>query len=522
MSNAIVDHVRELADLKELPVDASELEDLAELYGFYQEGIARIRSLLERERPAILPRPALEHPSPRAASPRLRALPAASFDESVAWNSENPDAALGLARKLAQDLRTSPSPTNAFITLCEPPADLDAVQGPLAGLLFGAKDNIAVRSEALTFGSGLMPAPVASYDAQIVSALRRAGAICFAKMNMGQFACSVNTSHFGDVCNPWDLARNPGGSSSGSAAAVAAGHLDFSLGTDAGGSVRIPAAFCGTVGFRPTAGSLDLHGLEGLPWTIDNFGIMAGSVGDVARVMGALDWAVETSGDRRHIRVGVLLDESMGMTSPQVREVYERAVATLPDLGLSVGEISLPGFELAPYIIALIAYAEVGAQHRRWIRDQWQSYHPEIRRLIRLGQLIDAGEYADALRALFVLRARYQSASEGLDAIALPTVPVTAPLRGEDPVIPGDDPISGLFTVIRFTALFNITGHPTITVPAGTAVDGLPVGFQLVGSYFRDIELLELAASVEESLGVSHVPPCHTDLADYGRFGVRA
>jgi len=506
------DRVNELVELTELSLEDGALEDLTELYRFYQDGIRQVRFMLENERPALIPRPTRPY---GAASTGLGTPADSGLSRVAAASKADPAAALQTAANLQAALKSDPPPTNAFLNACPLPTELD--NGALTGVIYAVKDNIEVAGAPLTYGSTVLTPEISNADAAVVVALRRAGAICVAKTNMGQFACSVNTSQFGDVCNPWDLRLNPGGSSSGSAAAVASGHLDFSIGTDAGGSVRIPASLCGIVGFRPTGGSLDLRGLGGTPWTIDNFGFMTRTVPDLQQVMSALDWNTDHDLDPRKPQLGVLHDESMGKMTTEVRTVYEKAVAALPDAGCTLTEVSLEGFELAPYIVALIAYAEVGAHHRGLIRAEPEAYHPEIRRLIRFGQLIDASEYADAVRAQFVLQERYRTVMGDLDGLVLPTMPTTATVRGEDPLVPGDDPLSALFTFIRFTALFNITGHPTITIPAGLAADGLPVGLQLVGRHSRDLDLLAFAARSERELGEGAPPPYRVELSHYGR-----
>lgn len=508
-----VDLVRKLIDVHELPMDDAALEDLAQLYAFYQDGIRQIRLLLRDEDAPYVPRPARAIEAARCG---IGSRSDSTLAAIAAWAEIDPYGALESARALQSSLLGDPPPINGFINACPLPAKPPA--GPLSGVVYAVKDNIEVNGALRTFGSRALPLEKSSADAPIIAALRRSGALCVAKANMGQFALSVNTSDFGEVCNPWSLDRNPGGSSSGSAAAVASGHVDFSIGTDAGGSVRVPAALCGIVGFRPTGGSLDLRGIGGTPWSVDNFGFMARTAPDVQQVMSALEWNVDPDAvGGRALRIGVLLDDSMGMIDPHVRAVYEGAASKLQELGCNVDEVSLPGHAIAPYVVGLIAYAEVGAQHRELIRAKPEAYHPDVRRLVRFGQLIGPGEYADAARAQFVLRERYRRVTEGLDGIALPTMPTTAPRRGEEPHVPGDDPLSAVFGFMRFTGLFNLTAHPTITLTAGLAPDGLPVGIQLVGRHHRDVELLDLAARLEQIIGPSPTPPYSVDLRDYGR-----
>jgi aspartyl-tRNA(Asn)/glutamyl-tRNA(Gln) amidotransferase subunit A len=283
--------------------------------------------------------------------------------------------------------------------------------------------------------------------------------------------------------------------------------LDFAFGTDSAGSVRMPAAMCGIVGFRPTNGALTLRGIESPAWTVDSYGIFARSVADIGAVMDELSWAtwpVRPHG--RPIKIGVVLDESFGLADESVNKVYRAATGRLADADIELIPISLPGFELALYACAAIAYSEVGGQHYDAIRSGPENYGPDSRPLIRLGQLFGTADYLDAQRLRFTLFRRYVRLAHEFDAVITPTVPITAPGSVADAKVAGDATPLALFTTIRYTALANFLCLPSISIPAGLSADGLPVGIQLMGTAFRDRDLLKVAHQVEKRLAFRAKP----------------
>ena len=342
----------------------------------------------------------------------------------------------------------------------------------------------------------------------IAAALKNAGAICIGKNNMHEFALGVTGENpvFGTTINPWDKTRGVGGSSGGSASAVALRQVHLSLGTDSGGSVRMPAGLTGIVGFKPTAGALPLTGVAGAAWTIDSLGLFTATVADLRTI-----WAAIVPGEPepapQRMRVGYLADELMGRVEPGIWNKYLAAVEKLRQSGAEMAPVSLPGFGDCPFIAMTIAYAEVASLHHELLRTKAALYDQAIRGLICLGEIWSSRHYLDAQRLRSVFRQRFANIQAPFDAILTPSVAIQPPKIGVPAHVTGDPPAQGLYTVMRFTVLFNCTGHPAISVPSGLDGDGLPTGVQLIGRPGRDAQLLELAQRVEGVLGMMPAPP---------------
>lgn len=477
-----------------LTVPNEELPELIALSDVYVTGLQQIREANAADE---------FDPFPMPSAPPIDARERASsgtIGEPPSWAARTAEDATRIAHELERFVGSGHEPTNAFIT-CRPSERL-STSGPMSGAIFGAKDNIHVAGEVTTCGASFrVSGPPALEDSPLVRSLRKAGALHAGKLNLGEFAMTFDSPQFGKVSNPWNPEHIAGGSSGGSAAAVAAGYLDFALGTDSAGSVRMPAAMCGIVGFRPTNGALTLRGIEGPAWTVDSYGVFARSVADVGAVMDELTWAAWPARPQgRPIRIGVVLDDSLGLMDESVSKVYRAATGNLADADMELIPVSLPGFELALYACAAIAYSEVGWQHYDAIRSGSKNYGPDSRPLIRLGQLFETADYMEAQRLRFTLFRRYIRLAHEFDAVMTPTVPITAPGSVAEAKVAGDDTPLALFTTIRYTALANFLCLPSISIPAGLSVDGLPVGIQVMGSAFRDRDLLNVAHEVEHRL----------------------
>lgn len=394
-----------------------------------------------------------------------------------------------------------PDLCNAFISVGDPePAELGS--GPLAGAAMAVKDNIDARGFVTTCGSGFYGEAPALHDARVVRELKAAGARCVGKTNLGEFALDAETDnpHFGRTLNPLDHERIAGGSSGGSGAAVASGQVALALGTDSGGSVRIPAAACGVVGYKPSVGALALDGVHGPAWTLDTIGLLARTVGVVRTAMSTLSACVHPTQGQRRTTIGFVSDASLGHCQPQVWDVYEQTVERLRDTGVALQPLSIPGLDLAPYVCAVTAYVEIAEQHAALLARRGDDYGDAVLPLLRLGALLRGTDYIAAQRIRSRISAGYRAASESVDLVLTPTLPVTAPRPGVAPVIPGEDSGLALFALIRFTCLANLLGLPAATIPAGCADDGLPVGVQLIGGPHRDLDLLETAEQIETHL----------------------
>jgi aspartyl-tRNA(Asn)/glutamyl-tRNA(Gln) amidotransferase subunit A len=428
-------------------------------------------------------------------------------------------------------------PINAFIT-----ADLDrAASGPpargvLAGVPIAVKDNIVTVDFPTTCASRLLEGYRSPFDATVVRQLRAAGARIVGKTNLDEFAMGSSTEYstYGPTRNPVDRTRVPGGSSGGSAAAVAAGVVPIAIGSDSGGSVRQPAAFCGVVGLTPTYGRISRYGLVAFASSLDQVGIFGRTVEDVARVLellGSHDPMDSTSGNVPPARVMRSLDAGadgavIGIPAeffppsldPAVARVCRAAIHRLEALGAEVREISLPSTPLAVAAYHVIAAAEASSNLARFdgalfgVRVPGASLEQtygrtrallgrEVKRRILFGALVLSGGRGDshlgrARRARRLISEELRSAHRsGVDMIFTPTTPTTAFRIGER--LEGQP--YGLHASDCFTASANLSGLPAISIPVGSA-EGLPVGGQLIGRAWEEAKLLSVAAALEEAL----------------------
>lgn len=388
-------------------------------------------------------------------------------------------------------------------------------RGPLHGIPIALKDLVMTRGVRTTCGSRILSAWVPEADATVARRLSEAGAILLGKLNMHEFAygpTGVNP-HYGTPRNPWDRSRMPGGSSSGSAVAVAAGLCAGALGTDTGGSVRIPAALCGLVGLKPTYGRVSRAGVIPLAWSLDHVGPMTRSVTDAALLLQALagkdprdpssadvpipDYRRAMQGDVHGLRLGLPKDFFFAHLDPEVRTVVLAAARCLEAQGASLEEIGLPGIHHAgPASFAIIA-SEATAYHEPYLKTRAADYGPDVRARLTTGQFVLATQYLKAQRARQIIRAEVDAALRRLDALVLPTTPIPAPRTDEQRVTVDGVVEDTRWWLIRCTRPFNLTGHPTLSVPCGLTAAGLPIGLQIVGRYFDEATLLRIGHAFE-------------------------
>ena len=410
--------------------------------------------------------------------------------------------------------------------------------GPLAGVPIALKDNMNVRGMRTTASSRILERFVPPYDATVVRHLENAGAIIVGKTNCDEFAMGSSTenSAFGPVRNPWALDRIPGGSSGGSAAAVASRCVPLALGSDTGGSIRQPAAFCGVVGLKPTYGRVSRYGLLAFASSLDQIGPFARTVADAALVLSALsgadpcdattadesvpDFTRALTGDVKGVRVGVPRAFVSHGVDEDVREAFEGALDALRGAGATLVDVELPHAQYAIPVYYLVCTAEASSNLARYdgvkygyrapaekhesLKDMYsrsrdEGFGPEVKRRIMLGTYVLSAGYYDAfyLKALQVrtlLRRDYDQAFERADVIAMPTTP-TPPFRlGEKT----GDPLQ-MYLADVFTVSANLAGLPGISVPCGFSPDGLPIGFQLMGRMFDEATVLRVADAYEGS-----------------------
>jgi aspartyl-tRNA(Asn)/glutamyl-tRNA(Gln) amidotransferase subunit A len=414
--------------------------------------------------------------------------------------------------------------------------------GPLAGVPVTLKDNLVTRGLATTAGSKILDGWIPPYDADVVERLRAAGAIILGKVNCDEFGMgsSTESSAYRQTRNPWDPTRVPGGSSGGSAAAVAAGLCAASLGTDTGGSIRQPAAFCGIVGLKPTYGRVSRYGVVAFASSLDQVGPLTRTVADAAAVLQAiaghdprdatsLDVPVPAYADGlaagvAGLRIGLPAEYFTSEIEPSIRAAIERTVAALRERGAAIVEISLPHTALALPAYYLVAPAEASSNLSRYDgirygkraeadnlldtyrRTRGAGFGPEVKRRIMLGTYALRAGYYDAyykkaqqVRAL--IKHDFDEAFAHVDLILTPTTPTTAFAFGARAT-----PLE-MYLGDIFTLSCNLAGLPGLSVPCGLSSDGLPVGAQLLGRPLDEATLLRAGAAIEAAVGLGDRRP---------------
>ena len=392
-------------------------------------------------------------------------------------------------------------------------------RGPLHGVPIALKDIIDVRGIPTTAASRVREGHVAAADAPVITRLRDAGAVIIGKTNLDEFAFGTTSenSAFGAVRHPLDPSRSPGGSSGGSAVAVATGMALAALGTDTGGSIRIPSALCGIVGLKPTLDEISTDGVVPLAKTFDHVGPFAQTVGDarlVHQAMSARIAHVRSSGadprssgadlprSARDLRLGIPRGYLTDLLDGDVRRCFDEAAAALRSAGATFTDVSIPHASTTPAVYIHIHSSEGATYHARTLDSEPERYTPVVRRRLELGRYVMAQDYLRAMEGRALLRREVDAALAGCDALILPTLPIAAPLIGAETMMIGDrqEPIRAL--MLRLTQLFNVTGHPAISIPCGVTSTGLPCGLQLVGGRNETAALLSLAKAIEDVLSV--------------------
>lgn len=407
--------------------------------------------------------------------------------------------------------------TNAFIAIDAEGARGEAAtldrelasgrdRGPLHGLPISLKDLIDVAGTVTTAASRVLADRVATADAEIVARLRDAGAVFLGKTNLHEFALGTTSedSAFGPVRHPADPSRSAGGSSGGSAVAVATGMGLASIGSDTGGSIRIPAACCGVVGLKPTFGEVPTTGVIPLSASLDHVGPLARNVEDAATV-----WAVLTGrpparlvpASPRGLRLMRLGGPFESPLAPEVRTAFDRALKNAADAGMTIRAADLPDAPRIPEIYVNLVLSEAAHWHAQLLDSRGDLYSPTVRSRLESGRSIAAVTYLEARDAAAALQRAVDRLLQECDALVLPTLPIVAPPLGATDIV--IDPAIGTSTPVRSAMLrqtqpFNLTGHPAISLPLPSP--GLPVGLQLVGRRHETARLLEVAAACEKIL----------------------
>ncbi len=418
------------------------------------------------------------------------------------------------------------SQLNAFITVLAEPARRQAneadreiaaggYRGPLHGIPVSVKDLFWTAGVRTTGGSRLLRHWIPNTSATVVNRLRQAGAVLIGKANMYEFAYGSVHTDVGPARNPWDPLRSTGGSSSGSAAAVAAGMGYGSVGSDTGGSIRIPAAFCGIVGMKPTYGRVSRHGAIPLSWSCDHMGPMTRTVADCAALLKVIagtdpldstsselpvsDYSLELERDVSALRIGIAPSYLRENIAPSALSVIENAIQHFQGLGASIQAVDPPSpSDLVPVLLAIMS-AEAAAYHLPALRAESDMFSDAVRERLELGALTPATTYIHAQRLRKQVMEQMRDAMSRVDILLMPTSPMTAPLIDEDLSTSEDAHPELLAARINYTGPFDLTGFPALSIPCGFVESGLPVGMQLVAKPYEEEILLSAAWAYEQS-----------------------
>ncbi|RPF30161.1 aspartyl-tRNA(Asn)/glutamyl-tRNA(Gln) amidotransferase subunit A [Streptomyces sp. Ag109_G2-6] len=386
-------------------------------------------------------------------------------------------------------------------------------RGPLHGIPMGLKDLIDVEGMATSASSRVRTGHRAAADSTVAARLSAAGAILLGKTHTHEFAFGLTTPQ---TRNAWDRGRVAGGSSGGSAVAVASGTATFALGTDTGGSIRVPAALNGVVGLKPTYGLVPRHGVTSLSWSLDHVGPITRTVEDAALVLTALaghdprdpaslsvpaaDYRPPAGTDLTGLRIGLPRTYYFDHVHPQVETTVRHAVAQLEALGARIVEVDIP---MTRYVQATqwgLMVPEAAAYHEGSLRTVPERYQEDVRILLEAGELMSAGDYLRAQRSRTLMRAEWARMLEEVDVIAAPSVPMPAVMAGEETVTWPDGTVESVSDAyVRLCAPANITGVPALTVPVGHDATGLPIGMQLLGRPLGEPALLRVGHAYEQT-----------------------
>ncbi|MGB7208617.1 MAG: Asp-tRNA(Asn)/Glu-tRNA(Gln) amidotransferase subunit GatA [Pyrinomonadaceae bacterium] len=455
----------------------------------------------------------------------------------------NIEKVLNNAEKLNEELNSFLSIEREHASARAAELDANAAELPLKGVAVAVKDNICTKGMQTSCGSRILHNYKAQYNATAIDRLNAAGVVIVGKTNMDEFAMgsSNESSAFGPAKNPWDTSRVPGGSSGGSAVAVASGVVRAALGSETGGSVRQPASLCGIVGFKPTYGRISRYGLVAFASSLDNIGIFGKTAKDVAGVLGVIagrdeldstsadvpvpDYLATIDNDIIGKKIGVpraLYGEGL---DEDVREKVEQAIENYRQMGAEIVDVELPHAKYGIAVYYIIATAEASSNLARYdgvrygfraedttaLREMYfktreEGFGAEVKRRIMLGTYVLSSGYYDAyyskaqkVRAL--VKQDYQKAFTACDAIITPTSPSVAFKIGEK----SDDPLAMYLNDV-YTVSANLAGIPGISVPCGLSSDGMPIGLQLTGNFWSEAALLNLASVYENQFPLKAKP----------------
>jgi aspartyl-tRNA(Asn)/glutamyl-tRNA(Gln) amidotransferase subunit A len=408
-------------------------------------------------------------------------------------------------------------------------------RGPFHGIPVALKDLCYTKGILTTGGSKIFAEFVPDFDCTVWARLEQAGAVLLGKLNLHEFAGGATTTnpHFGACHNPYNLERVPGGSSGGSAAAIVVRSAAATIGSDTGGSIRIPAAFCGCVGMKQTWSRVSRYGVMPLADSLDHAGPITRSARDAAMMLQVIaghdpndptssrepvpNFTSAIGRSLKGTRIGIIKQLMEGIGG-EFSPLFDAALVTLRDLGAAVEEVSIPSIGQAPAIATTIMFAEAAEFHEDWIRTRPQDYGLDVRRTLEAGMLTPAMYYVRAQRARAVVLAETLTALQNRIALVAPTAAIPAPriavfqpdnalsrradaLAGERAPSTSGEQVNMVTAVLRFTAPFNITGQPALALPVGLSSEGLPLSMQIIGRPFDEVSVFQVAAAYEEARG---------------------
>jgi aspartyl-tRNA(Asn)/glutamyl-tRNA(Gln) amidotransferase subunit A len=414
--------------------------------------------------------------------------------------------------------------TQAFVTVLADSALATARQaeqeigrgdyrGPLHGIPIALKDLYNTKGVPTTSSSRQRADYVPAYDAASTERLAAAGTVLLGKLVTHEFAYGVVSQ---PTCNPWDLDCIPGGSSGGSGAAVAAGECLGAMGSDTGGSIRIPSAFCGITGIKPTFGRASKYGVAPLGYSLDHVGPMTRTVADAALMLQAVsgfdprdrctvdrpvpEFSASLHDGVHGLRVGVPANYYFDNLDPEVRSAVEDAIRVLEGQGLAIEQVQIPWIEYALPAEFAICFGEASSFHQRYLRAHPEWYTPDVRLLLEAGELLPATTYVKAQRARVLIQQGFREAFEShrLDALLTPTLPVTAP-RHDQQLFEHGEPEPVILACVRLSCPANLTGLPALSVPCGFSTAGLPIGLQVIGRPFDEATVLRIGQAYQSA-----------------------
>jgi aspartyl-tRNA(Asn)/glutamyl-tRNA(Gln) amidotransferase subunit A len=408
---------------------------------------------------------------------------------------------------------------NAFITVTADAARAQALamdaelakgidRGPLHGIPIAHKDLVYTKGIRTTGGSKLFENFIPDHDADIAINLANAGSVMVGKTGLHELAYGItsNNPHFGAVRNPWDTTRIPGGSSGGSAAAVAAGILPMATGTDTGGSIRIPASFCGITGLKPTFGLISKRGVMPLGWTMDHMGPLAKTVRDAAVSFHAMaglkaGYVHPQHVDIKGLRIGLPQNYYLEKIDVEVGQAVRKAIQTAAALGAQIVDVTIPDIDALNVVGRVLLLAEASSVHRANLHRR-DAFGPDVMTLLDQGRLIRAADYVDAQRLRRIYQRDFSKLWTQVDCIFAPTTPTAAPKIGQVTMKVGDNEEDVRLATTRFMRAINVLGIPALSIPCGFTQGGLPIGLQILSAPRTEETLLRIGAAIEDATAV--------------------